>query len=102
MIDYATALAHAQMRMQKHIQQQAGLHTPSQRVATLQKMNADFLGQASKDMAYFQVGKNVKYEDTYVIMLLQLLKERIEDIRFTLANEGLPARVIEDYFVEGK
>jgi hypothetical protein len=53
-------------------------------------------------MAYFQVGKNVKYEDTYVIMLLQLLKERIEDIRFTLANEGLPARVIEDYFVEGK
>jgi len=97
MLPYVTALAHAQLRQQKHIQQQAGLHTPSQRVATLKKLNADFLGQASKEQMYFKVGANVSYEDTHVILLLQLLKERMEHIRFILANEALPARVLEDY-----
>ena len=102
MANYASALALAQLQQQKHIQQQAGMHTPSKRVATLKKMNADFLGQASKEQMYFQVGANVRYEDTYVIMLLQLLKERMEHIRVILANEGIPSRVLEDYANEEK
>jgi len=102
MLPYATALAHAQLRLQKHIQQQAGMHTPSKRVATLRQLNSGFLAEASKQQAYFQVGANVSYEDTFVIMLLQLLKERIEDIRFILANEALPSRVLEDYANEEK
>ncbi len=99
-VGYETYLAHAKFRQQKHILHQSEMQLPSKRVSRLQVLNNDFIGEASQDMAYFEVGKNVNYEDTHVALVLELLKRRVEQINMMIEKHAIPEDVLKGYFRE--